>query len=105
MCWHADHARLGAQVLGVFGKAGDGVFTTAKEQVVHFLRIPEAIRIQRLRQGEHHMKISGRQQVSLPGFYPFLPACALAFGAMAVTATIVADAQVYTTIASLHMPA
>jgi hypothetical protein len=49
------------------------------------------------------MIVSAWQQVSFPLLYPFLPLMALAFRAMAIPATIIADADIATCIAGIYM--
>jgi hypothetical protein len=56
------------------------------------------------RQSEYHMEIINRQYLLFAGLYPQFPFYALTFGAMAVTAAVVADAHRTAFAASVHMP-
>ena len=59
----------------------------------------------RRRQGEYHMVILYRQQISLPGFEPTFGGTGLALGAVPVAAGVVDDFVMLTGWAMQHMPA
>jgi hypothetical protein len=100
---YTDHTRLRAYVFGIPTQCFNGFFTGSKQRVVHLFRILQAKHIQLMRQGKNHMKICDRQQVLFAGFYPSLPVCALAFGAMTITAGIVTYPKMTTAIALIYM--
>src|SRR5678815_5033738 len=76
-----------------------------KQQGIKYIRLKQTELVSGVRQCEHNMEVGHRQQFVFPCLYPCFPLSTLAFGAMTITATIIADAQMATGGTSIGMAA
>ena len=90
---HADHASLGAEVLGIGADGAHRLGRRLEQDVVDDGLVLKGDRGDWRRHGEHDMEVWDRQQLRLPVGEPLRPSQALAFGAMPVPAAIVGDAD------------
>jgi hypothetical protein len=74
-----------------------------EKQGIELLRVLQTKPVDRVGQGENHMKVAYRQQVCLSLHDPLLPISGLAFRAVSVAATIITDTQMATAITGINV--
>ena len=87
----SDHSRFCPQVFRVSGKGFNGLPGGSKQGRVDFFVILGYQLIKNMWQGKDHMIVGHGQQFAFPVQYPVFTVCYLAFGAVPVSAGVIAD--------------
>src|SRR6516162_3535894 len=95
----------GTEVLGIGGNGEQSLGRNAEQQVVNYHLVLVGDWGDRGRQGEDHMEIADRQQISLACSKPVPCHPALTLGTMAVATRVVGDPAVAAILAALDMAA
>ena len=99
------HAHLPVQALGIVAKGFDSVPDTVKQAPVHCLGMQLNPGVEAVGNGKYHMVISHRQHVLHLLLTPLYTGLALALGAMAVAAGVIARLAKIALIAVHELPA
>lgn len=89
----------------VFAKSFQGLPRCIKEGTVHRFGMFQGELVQHIWQSKHHMEIRYWQKLGFSGPYPIFPVFAMAFGAVPVTAGVIADGDIAAAIAGIDMSA
>ena len=92
-----NHAGVSAEMLLIVGERFHDIPNRVEEQTVEPGRFKQRQTVERLGQGEDHMKIRCRKQLRFSGEDPPLALYLLAFRAMSVAARVIAHANMATT--------
>ena len=87
-----NHSGFCSQVPVIFSKLCQCLPCSIKQGIINDLRLMHCQHVQLKRQSKHHVKIFYWKEFFLSLLYPFFTQCSLTFGAMAVPATVLADA-------------
>jgi len=99
------HTCLYTQPFCILAKTIYRISHRIKQNVVHGCRLVQTQLMERIGQGEHHIKIRPRQQLCFQFLYPLFFLCTLAFRAVPVAATVITNAQVAATDTAIYMAA
>src|SRR5690606_41367129 len=96
---NGNHSHLHFFIFAEFGKRLPNRF---KQSGIHQYWTVQSHCIEAIGQSEHYMKISDRQQIISPGFYPILPISSLKFETVPISAPDIADDDIATLIPSIY---
>src|SRR6516165_3087064 len=102
---YGSGADAGTEVLGIGGNGEQSLGRNAEQQVVNYRLVLVGDCGDLGRQGEDHMEIADRQQISLARGKPVACHRALTLGTMAVATRVVGDPGVAAILAALDMAA
>src|SRR6516165_3104918 len=100
---HQGGADLRSEMCRVGSDSAQGLGSELEEQVIDHGLVVVGDSADRRRQGEHHVVVLDRQQVSLSSLEPVAGGARLTLRAMAVTAGVVGDRELLTGAAAQYM--
>src|SRR5262249_51498562 len=100
---NAEHANLGAQVLGIGCYLEQGLSAGGEQQIVEQTWVVQGQHIQLVGHAEHDMEVVGRQKFSFSCLQPALACLRLALGATSISAGVIRDSLMATPRKNMHV--